>query len=408
MVHDVIDTLFNMVFPYRVAIDLDKDYFKDSDKFKSVKIEYAERRLREFVNLYNKLRDRTLKNVEHGISYALTLTEDAKLTYLLMDVIGYLLTFKVLKPIQRKKLVAIYNKLLKATDMSGVFESDWAKAKPKTLEAANHLLAIWLHSENRDLASNSQDFIKIGNVHLFFSDSSLKPQDKEDLMRIVEEAGKIMASSKVPHFGNAFYGNIFVLPNNKMYRQYAFYYVNNDTVYLNSSLLKNNSIKDGIRVIIHELGHRYYAKVLNIQEKEAWDNYYSELISKPYNASLAPKVGDSLYLDVGLAFLAKDEPGNDKITEIELDSTGLVHIYYYQRGEDTYLFTDADLSELGYFPTVYAKKNPEELFCETISYYVMGMLRPSIRSILEKEFENHFMPPPIEKGKVKGKGKKAK
>ena len=405
MVHDVIDTLFHLVFPYRVAIDLDKDYFKDSDKFKNVKIEYAERRLREFVNLYNKLRDRTLKNAEHGISYSLTITEDGKLTFLLMDVLGYLITFKVLKPIQRKKLVAIYNKLFNATEMRGFFEKEWVKSKPKILEMANHLLNIWLNSENRDLSSNGQDFIKIGKVHLFFSDSSLTPQDKENLIRIVEEAGKIMASSKVPHFANAFYGNIFVISHNKMHDHFAYYYRSTDMVYLNSSLLKKTSIKDGIRVVIHELGHRYYAKVLNIKEKEAWETYYSELISRPYDASLAPKVGDSVYLEVGLSYMFDSEPGEDKITRIELDSTGLVHTYYFEVDGVSYYFTDADLSKLGYFPTAYSKENPEEFFCETISYYSMGMVRTSIRSILEKEFENHFMPPPIEKGKEKAKKK---
>lgn len=401
----VIDTLFNIVFPYRVAIALDKDFFKDSDKFKSVKIEYAERRLREFVNLYNKLKDLTIKNAEHGLDYHISIADDGKLTHLLLEVIGYLLTFKQLKPIQRKKLVAVYNKLVSATEGYGLFVADWVKKKPKTLEMANHLLNIWLESENRNLGSNSDSFINLGKAHLFFSDASLTGQEKETFIHCIKEAEKVMASSKVPHFANAFYGNIYVVPHNKIHGYLAYYSPATDSIVLNSTLLKKTSIKDSIRTMIHELGHRFYKKVLNIKEKEAWETYYSSLISNPYNPNIAPKIGNSVYLDVGLSFNTKTEPGEDLIDEIKLDSTGLVHNYYFKDGEGRAYFTDGDLSALGYFPTLYAKTDPEEFFCETISYYVMGQLRASIKEVLEKEFENHFMPPPVEHGKGKIKRK---
>jgi hypothetical protein len=381
----------------KIAIDLNKDYFKDSEKFKNVKKDFAERKVREFHNFFVKQRDNALKLKQMGVGdIRMSGEDDEKLSTLMMQSIGFVLAFKDIKPIQRKKLTFIYNHLVDSSFEFGVFEKDWFKPKPKTLDASKHLLDMWLNAPDRQEGGGNLVKMFGGKAHAIFVDRKITSQEMEEHLGIIKQAYHLMSASKLPHFDKAFYGNFYFMEHNKGHRHYAFYYENKDEVWINSSLLRSLGNELCVQVLIHELGHRYYRKVLNQKEKDAWENFYSVLIEKPYDKSHAPKVGDSLSKDFGFIYpLGKVK---DVITRIEMDEDGLEHKYFFLNSDGVSLYiTDKDLAERGVFPTAYARKNSEEMFCETLSLYSLGMLSPSIRHIIETEFENHFVIPYVGK-----------
>ena len=78
----MIDHLYNEFI--KVAIDVNKDYFKDAEKFKNVKKDFAERKVREFHNFYVKQRDNALKLKEMGEEDIMMSGEDDNKLNLLM------------------------------------------------------------------------------------------------------------------------------------------------------------------------------------------------------------------------------------------------------------------------------------------------------------------------------------
>lgn len=376
----------------KTAIDIKKDYFKDWEKFKDVKKDVAERKVIEFHNFFVQQRDRTLQLLEmdddEPYEY-MSEQDDIKLEQLFTHAIGYILTFKQLKAPDRDRLIYIYNKLLGR--VPHIFEEDWLKNTPRTLDASKHLLDMWHNAPDRQEAKE-KDMVKLfgGKVHLYFVDKKLKAPEKEAIISMFEEVYKLLASSKLPHFDKVFYGDVFFMEHVENHSTAGVYSPSTDNLWFNSTLWRKQPKEVSKETLIHELGHRYYRKVLNAKEKKAWSDFYSVLVATPYTESKAPKIGDSASIDWGFSFQGV-KPGEDIIHRILL--IGPEHYYFFKNGSGESFFRDGELAQRGYFPTEYSRENPEELFCETLALYSLGALRPMVRHIIETEFENHFVIP---------------
>lgn len=244
---------------------------------------------------------------------------------------------------------------------------------------AEKLYKLWQNTPPKE------NHIKIGDVTLSFASITISPMEVELVKSAIQRTGQLMAQSNIPHFKEAFYGDMLLLDNAGRAVE-AYYSPNNDSIWISKKAV--SSPDNLAKALLHELGHRYYQHILTNQQKASWKEFF-ELLSILSNEK-TPKVGDSIFFDWGV-FLIEAPPGKDTITKIERDANGLPQ-YVVQNPDNkaTVRVSFANLSK-HLFPTNYAKTDPEEFFCETISHYCLGKLKNTARALLSAHFEHNFV-----------------
>lgn len=239
-----------------------------------------------------------------------------------------------------------------------------------------------------DTSKDKEFIINIGNFRVHVTAPKLTKKRLEKAVADLTNITSIVKSSKVPHFAQALYGEMFIADSGALGNIAAHYNITSDTISINEESLDKN-LEYLTHSLIHELGHRYYRKVLNDTERADWDTFFQTIQTQKSNAK--PKLGDSLFFEWGL-YDPEAIPGQDIISDIDLDVMGF-DIYEYKAKKGTHSVSIHQLLKVGAFPTVYSSSNPEEFFCETISLYHTGKMRSSAKAIVEKGFINRFVLP---------------
>lgn len=247
---------------------------------------------------------------------------------------------------------------------------------------ASRLKDIWDTSKDKEYKLTIEGF----RLHITAPKLTKKRLDKavEDIKSITA----IVKSSKVPHFASALYGEMFIADGEALGNIAAHYNISSDTISINEASLDKN-VEYVTHSLIHELGHRYFRKVLNDTERADWENFYQTIQVQKTNAK--PKLGDSIFFDWGV-YDPEAIPGQDIITDLDFDEMGF-DLYVYKAKKGTHTISIHQLLKVGAFPTVYASTNSEEFFCETISLYHTGKMRSSAKAMVEKGFINRFVMP---------------
>jgi len=200
-----------------------------------------------------------------------------------------------------------------------------------------------------------------------------KEKQFKELQGLVKAAVK--AITPVMDFKKVLYGDVFVVGQLRQSRTAAWYFVNEDQVYLRSLAKKG---VDDLASLIHELGHRYWFKFASAGMKRNISGLFYNLASDVRRVPVPVlKAGDILPLNL------KGELAPRVITKV----TPL----YYELGDgvmvkvhdvEGILKRKAVVGKL--FPSAYSMKNDEEFFAECFSFYVLGKLPAGLVPEFEK------------------------
>jgi len=204
--------------------------------------------------------------------------------------------------------------------------------------------------------------------------NTIGAQEKQlkEIQGLVKAAVK--AITPVMDFKKVLYGDVFVVGQLRQSRTLAWYFVQEDQVYIRNLAKKG---VDDLASLIHELGHRYWFKFARADQKRNISGLYYKLGSDARREDVPVlKAGDLLPLNL------KGEDAPRVITKVtplsyELGSGVSVKI----RDVEGIVKRKAVVGKL--FPSGYSMKNVEEFFAECFSFYILGKLP----SLLVPQFE---------------------
>lgn len=173
-----------------------------------------------------------------------------------------------------------------------------------------------------------------------------------------------------PGLAQVVYGQLFLVGQIGRKNWAAWYMPDKDVIYLRPGVA-GSSVEDSAQHLIHELGHRFWAKKLTPAIKSAWTAYHTKRTWQKPSRRL-PEVGEILAAEVNrkkVRVEAYDDYGDAILVDVATGATvGKVNRL---RLSDWVQDADFKLS----FPTLYAEKGgPEEHFCESLSLYCQGRL----------------------------------
>lgn len=286
-----------------------------------------------------------------------------------------------------KQLIGIYKITMGSDDDRKLSE----KEKKVIVRFLKTIETIWHQSPEK------KENITVGKMRLHFAWTAHTKKHEEFFTKAFEISNKIVASSKIPHLKDAFYGD-YIITSPGALGASGKYHPAVDNIYLDSNLFKNG-LEYTISVIIHETSHRYYRKVLSDAEKEEWGLFYEEtrLSLNSSSRSGLPQIGDSLYWKYGIILqdqktLSTTMPGKDLIHKIDDSSYPTKYYFRYNNRKEDYT-TYQVLHNLGLFPTNYSQTNKEEFFCEIIPTYLMGKLSEPLNTHFDEALKKRFIDP---------------
>ncbi|MCH8517579.1 MAG: hypothetical protein LAT68_14750, partial [Cyclobacteriaceae bacterium] len=195
----------------------------------------------------------------------------------------------------------------------------------------------------------------------------------ESLKKGILQAVTAIQRTPVPGLRKVLYGDIHVVPRITKAHHAAWYYPSDDSLYVRRS--KSTGL-DEVHAIIHELGHRYWARFASSDAKKRWASHHVRVQDKDIDVDL-PDVGDELpvkvfprhkefptvtKMDKGRYHFKIQIPGSDEYHE------GTIPVFkVYQH------FSKLQRAQKN-FPTEYSAKNHEEHFCDALALLALGAL----------------------------------
>jgi len=218
---------------------------------------------------------------------------------------------------------------------------------------------------------------------------------KEDLAKTekaITSAAKFLGSSSIPKARNVLYGPIMLVKKLQQPRTLAWYYPSDDKIYLRLHMKVG---RGEVHNLIHELGHRYWAKLMGRAARNFWAKHHRSLgnigdaaspeLDEDSQQQLAKldalKEGDTFPIKVqGMI-----RNGPNKVVEVvRRGSKPLVWTIENKKGKRARISRDGFLKvrmnnsratkTRAQYPTAYASTSLEEHFCESFALYAMGKL----------------------------------
>ena len=290
-----------------------------------------------------------------------------------------------------RQLITIYKIAIGSKGEVAFFAEKVEKKKSVILRFVKNMYDIWKQ------APEKKEHIIVGKMRVHLAWSAHTKKDEDIVTKAFEIVNHVIASTKIPFFKDAFYGDYLITSPNAL-SAYGKYHSPSDSIFLDSILIKEGSVRLA-KVVIHETCHRYYRTVLSSQEKEEWGLFYEETKLSLNSSSRKglPQIGDSLYWKYGIAL--KDPKSNSttiggKDLIHKIDDSSYPTKYYFRYGNRKEGFvTYNTLHSIGLFPTNYSQKNQEEFFCEIIPMHLMGKLAEPLNTYFEEAIKKRFIDP---------------
>ena len=239
-----------------------------------------------------------------------------------------------------------------------------------------HLSGLQLLLKSADWPDKGTREERLVRVGPFVVHNQTQQDDISASAKILDTASELLRDSGVPEIEKILYGDVyFVGQIEKNRNRMAMYYPSNDTVFL---LLVKRFEDSILHSLIHELGHRYYARVWSRDSKVEWATHHRAIERAARSAAdtTLPKPGDTMKVD-----------GKERIVEgivttrsgnmfISLVGGGAVSVLSYARVRESNAVSRA-------YPTQYASKDSEEHFCEALALFCMGELAEPHRTNFE-------------------------
>jgi len=227
-----------------------------------------------------------------------------------------------------------------------------------------------------DKSENSAAMFKLGPFTIH-NTLGLTGKELEGVTKSLDKAVGLVKKSKLPGFSKVLYGDVFVVGQLLRRTVMAWYNPQDDTVSVRP-LLK---IGPGeIHNLVHELGHRYWSRFANREDKQVWaQHHYDMQFERPDVGEVElPGVGDPIPVRV------KGHRGDPIAIEIR----GGQYIFDVKVGgqvrrlsipvasiKTVLLKSERIKAERAKYPTPYASTNHEEHFCEALALRATGKLK---------------------------------
>lgn len=342
-----------------------------------------------------------LKKASFSDAEITKIVEDAKILYTKTKAEPYKITpigyrFTSMIEIMKKLLTAIIErKLIPERSKSAINSarsyldqrsfrlSDSTRVKVhSTLE---DLVKFWDSFGDLDVGSSEgSDFFKIDNLLVRIL-TPITDEKLEKVKKIIHRGVLEIEKSTIPHLKDMLKDlNVFIVSGKKT-KAMAWYRPQYDDIYLQEAYLEIykdlNDFRGNVGSFIHEVGHRYYKKILTADQKFEWTKIYQQTLAKQKRKEFKdqlPKVGDSLHEKCGVRYGNVDK-NKDTVTEISKDFLGRTY-YQIQSGQR---ILETEIENFLGVPSMYSKQDSEEFFCETLAEFLMEDSN-RIRSLKEK------------------------
>lgn len=229
-------------------------------------------------------------------------------------------------------------------------------------------------------AEGTKDLFKVGpfSVH---NTVNLKGAKLNQIKEILETTAATLEKNCIPDLDKTLYGDVYLVAQIQEAKTLAWYNIKTDKVYLRPT--KDDKWNE-LELMIHELGHRYWNKVASEETKAAWIAWYDKQNRIP---AKIPKMGDTYQ---GFNFTTTTT--GQGLTIITILRVEYVTEYTKNLSRSTKTRLECDIStetssenrtfvwdeqrwgKVQNFPSLYAARNAEECFCETLSFFAMGVL----------------------------------
>jgi len=230
----------------------------------------------------------------------------------------------------------------------------------------------------------SEDTYPIGPLTIH-NTLQLQGSDLEKTDKVIEAAVKFVKGSGIPNVAKALYGDVFLVGKLQGHNTLAWYSIRDDNIYLRP-LLKADL--DATHSLCHEIGHRYWFKVMDNEARAWWRNYHdSKRFEAPDVTEQVREVVRSIKPGMPLPIEVKgwSKGGPPIVTEVvDLGPTSMVSFTNTRGAKKGQIgklrMTDIiqylaklNTRSLSY-PTAYAATSPEEHFADAFAMYAMGKL----------------------------------
>ena len=222
-------------------------------------------------------------------------------------------------------------------------------------------------------------------------------EDKvEEMKEACTQALSRCTNSLAPNFTQALYGDVVLVEKLGRASWYAWYSSTKDEITMK---YMDRDKAEFIKTFIHEIGHRYYRKILSEDKKRLWRRY-------DLNCHYAQRLNLSDWIgkDINLYALKKrtrTSVGSNPNKGVPAKISRISHRGVYlvlPDGSEVGAYREKYIKEhikaqTGIFPTTYATSDVEEHFCEALSYKAVGKLHPksleAFNSIIVDGVEYH-------------------
>lgn len=221
---------------------------------------------------------------------------------------------------------------------------------------------------------------------------ALSDRDLSKTNKAIESAAKFLSSSRIPKARQVLYGPVMIVGRLQQPRTLAWYYPSDDTIYLR---VHRKVSKGEVHNLIHEIGHRYWKKLLSPLQKKAWKKHHRQMKGlgeseegelDEFNQREIQKLNE---LEVGDEFPIKLKGmirgGPPRIVDIIQSGDAYQWVVTNRKGTRRARVSRSAIinnmkennrrrKAVDHFPTVYASTDPEEHFCEAFAMYAMNKL----------------------------------
>lgn len=191
---------------------------------------------------------------------------------------------------------------------------------------------------------------------------NLSGSELETTKNVVEQAAKTLRSASIPKGAGILYGNLFIVGRLKQANTLAWYNSATDEMYLRPFPRVG---RGEIHNLLHELGHRYWHKVLPREQQSKWATYHMLIGIRPPTDVKLPQPGEEFPVPI------KGRKTPPIIDKIEGDVISFVGGGSMSRSK-TYQI----LRQQAAYPTDYASTSYSEHFAEAFAMYALGTLKP--------------------------------
>lgn len=198
--------------------------------------------------------------------------------------------------------------------------------------------------------------------------------------QVVGRASDVLSDTGLPGFASMAYGRLFLVGQLKRKSWAAWYQPDKDCIYLRPNI-RGVTPEESARHLVHELGHRYWAKRLSDDLKKAWRSHHTAMNLDRARGRF-PEVGEVLPLEVNHKQVQVKEYDGGFAVLVDAGDGEMVGKVLRSRVWDWM----ADHAQRSKFPSLYAATDVEEHFCEALSLRAVGALHGENRGAFDRIF----------------------